>query len=156
MTLGKGGSRLHGIRQKNGWWKGVGCWWRKGIGAWLSFLFRDVHVSFQKLYHFYASLSFLHLSPPLLRKGKMSTWHLYAIFTGIQEGIFHGGNNKNHGWIPSIDDPVSNIGRFLVDFCWRWSWSFQFHLSNGDNNRAYLIGLSYGLNQQMISKMASP
>lgn len=46
----------------------------------------------------------------------MSPWHLSAIFSGIQEGIFHGRKNKNHGWVLSTDDPGSNVGRFLADF----------------------------------------
>lgn len=80
------------------------------------FLVQGFACNFLKHYYLYTSFRFLHLSPPLLRKGRMSPWHICAIFTGVQEGIFHGGNNKNHGWVLSIDDPVSNVGRFLADF----------------------------------------
>lgn len=64
--------------------------------------------------NFYTSVSFLPLSPPLLGKGKMSTWRLYKIFTGIQEEIFLGDKNKNHSWVLSIDYLVSNICGYLA------------------------------------------
>lgn len=32
----------------------------------------------------------------------MFTWCLCKIFTCVQEGIFLGDSNKNHGWVPFI------------------------------------------------------